>query len=682
MTLRSNIFTSNQQQSSLNDAIQQLEGEYIPNVFQGTLIQNDLERQTENAVTLNNTLTLHWQPWLWLPLDATGGINTIRRTDVGYIPYGINSLYIGDLTFSSGGASVSDTTGFYSVGNGSSQNNTLSIGTVIPIPLAKLALGGNIYSQSTADGKIFTNFLSPGVTVPTQFLQFGNTGSSSVIANSPYAYSTTSQTTYGWYVSPTFNFNTRFFVTPGFRLDGGSGGTHTTTTNGGLSAFPKIDLSYVAVDRQGGHDLGGVLTLLRPRLALGVAGIQPRPQDKLRLFNLGLANGFTPGGFGPVSITAGNSGNPHLGRGICQPLATLDGGTTAVPLACLNAIGNPNLIPERDRSIEGGLDATFWHGRLSMTYTQYNKTANDAIFPIPVAASVDGGNGVTEVQFNIGEIRNTGREMTVNATLVESRALSWNMGLIISNNNSLVVHLNPGLSPICVNAQPGGFIGANCNGEMIRPGYPLFGMWAQPIASFADANHDGIIEPDEVRLADSSVFVGQPNPKYQYTVNSGITLLDGRLSVNAEVAYVNGLTQNNTGACNSAAFANLPNAPGTSLAAQAAVVAANCQFLGTSGVPNHLGSGTPIGLLQTVSTLRFNSLSINYNVPRSLASWFHVPNMSVALQGANLGLVTNYRGKDPDVNAFSTASAGDQTADLGQLPLPRTWWLKIGLGNN
>ena len=52
--------------------------------------------------------------------------------------------------------------------------------------------------------------------------------------------------------------------------------------------------------------------------------------------------------------------------------------------------------------------------------------------------------------------------------------------------------------------------------------------------------------------------------------------------------------------------------------------------------------------------------------------------MSLALQGSNLGLHTNYHGKDPDVNAYSN---GNQTADTGQLPQPRVWSLRVTLGN-
>jgi len=93
------------------------------------------------------------------------------------------------------------------------------------------------------------------------------------------------------------------------------------------------------------------------------------------------------------------------------------------------------------------------------------------------------------------------------------------------------------------------------------------------------------------------------------------------------------------------------------------------------------GATTSIGAIQTVNTFRFNDLSINYVVPTGLAHVFRAQTMSVALQGSNLALHTNYRGKDPNVNAFSTVSSGDETIDLGGLPQPRTWWLKLSLGN-
>jgi hypothetical protein len=176
------------------------------------------------------------------------------------------------------------------------------------------------------------------------------------------------------------------------------------------------------------------------------------------------------------------------------------------------------------------------------------------------------------------------------------------------------------------------------------------------------------------------VFVGQTDPKYQFNVANTVTLFNGLFSVTANIAYQNGLTQQQgsigysaDGVAVNGAFENLPNAPGASLGTQAAVVAAGHSLLSSQG--------SPIGILQTVNVLRFQSLSINYIPPRSVMQIFHVPSMSIALQGSNLGLHTNYRGLDPNVNAFSTAALGDNAQDTGQLPQPRTWQLSVRLGN-
>ena len=654
VTLQSGLFNSTQQQSSLNGAITQLAGEYLnPSILARPaalpLIQNEVERATADALTSTNALSVYWQPRSWLPLDVTGGIHTIQRTDETYIPCGINLGGVGNSLHNT------DTTGYYGLGRGTSHNQTLTAGTAVPLFHQRLtaAVGGNLYSESTADFAAFTKQLAPGVSIPTTF---------ACPPNNPDCQNTRQSTsgasTYGWYVEPRFNMASRFFVSPGFRLDGGSGGATSAGSVGGLSAFPKVDLSYVAIDRQSEPPLWGVLTLLRPRLAFGLAGTQPGPVDRLRLFNVGLFT-VTPPGQG--SLTDTNFGN-------CSATITLDGSTN-VPGVCLDALGNTQLRPERSSELEGGFDATLWRGRVSLTYSQYTKTRRDAILEIPVAPSVSGiaGNRFS-IEKNIGEIRNTGTEVTVNATLIQTRALSWNIGANLSNNNSLVVRLNPGQAPLCFGA------GTPCQGPRVVAGYPLFGEWAQPIASFADANHDGIIEANEIRYADSTVYVGQPNPKYQTNFTTDVSLLNGRLSIHGTFAYQNGLTQNNQGACSSGSIMLLPNVPHTPLATQAAVVAAGC-----AGATNSTVSS--IGVIQTVNTFRFQDLSVNYTVPQPLSSWFRVPRMVVALQGSNLALHTNYRGLDPNVNAFSTVSAGDETADLGQIPEPRTWWLKLTMGN-
>jgi hypothetical protein len=203
----------------------------------------------------------------------------------------------------------------------------------------------------------------------------------------------------------------------------------------------------------------------------------------------------------------------------------------------------------------------------------------------------------------------------------------------------------------------------------IAVGYPLFGRWAKPILGYADANGDGIIQSNEIRLGDTAIYLGRQNPAFTAAVNTDLTLFHGRFGVHANFSRTGEYSQLN-GASGS-------NRPGTFLSmakASQATLGQQAYYVAAVGNPQL----TAIGLTQTVSAWRFQSFSANYEAPAAVAQWFRVPRMSVALQGSNLGLWTNYRGKDPNVNAFPN---GNATADGGQLPPPRTWSLMLTLGN-
>jgi hypothetical protein len=230
----------------------------------------------------------------------------------------------------------------------------------------------------------------------------------------------------------------------------------------------------------------------------------------------------------------------------------------------------------------------------------------------------------------------------------------------MSQNHNKVIRLNKGIETIRT--------GDAAAGSELRttPGYPIFSRWARPIVGYDDINGDGILQKDEVVLGDSTVYLGAQDPNYTLNVSSNWTLLHGRVTVNTLFAYTDGVTQINQSAANrigdpSSPYTQAAGNPDAPLWLQAAAIA-----------------NTPYGITQTVSTLRFQSMSVNYNVPMSIAQFFHARTLVVSLQGSNLWLHTNYYSKDPDVNVNST---GNITIDGGQLPQPRTWSLRIAVGS-
>ena len=331
-------------------------------------------------------------------------------------------------------------------------------------------------------------------------------------------------------------------------MDGGSGGSHAAYSAGGvntgsglskgqtagigdLSLFPKIDFSWVAVDRQSGAPLFGVLTLLRPRLAYGLAGTQPGPADKLRLFNV---NSGQTGNY--VLVPPGQDTLTNNASG-CTSFLTIDG-TTLVPAVCLNALGNTQLRPERSRELEGGFDATLWNSGGSRHVV--DAVQQDAIRCHPDHpgrlrrwAGMDAGGSAIEK--NIGDDPGTrGRTLHAGwkcaaATVVELAHVGGNL----TKNNSLVGRLDKGQLP---NKTLG-----------VVPGYPLFGQWAKSIVGVADVNHDGIIEAREIVYGDTLMYIGQPVPNFETRFCHGCGTVRWASSTHAtSPAYANGSSSSTT----------------------------------------------------------------------------------------------------------------------------------------
>jgi hypothetical protein len=460
-----------------------------------------------------------------------------------------------------------------------------------------------------------------------------------------------STATYGWFFEPRLTLSERFFLTPGFRLDGGNANGGNASVSGlpsklsFASLFPKINFSWVAVDRQDGDaaPLFGVLTLLRPRLALGSAGVQPTPGDRLRL--LGLASSCV--------ATSGSC----IGTGDTLGIATL---------------GNTQLRPEKSFEVEGGVDAALWHNRASVEVTYAQKMQHDAIIRVPVAPSVL-GSGFASINLNVGKIRNRNLELSGSVTPVENTLARWTVSGNLTHNDQTVLRLDQASTAFYQNGQGiNGEIGCfMCGilGSRISVGYPLFGRWARPILGYGDANGDGIIQASEIRLGDTAVYLGREDPGYTAGVATDLTLFQGRLSVHANFAHQSAYTQLNHAA------GGTTNAVGTFLSAANDVDATFGQQANYVAAVSGL---TPIGLAQTVHLWRFQSMSVNYTVPAAVARYFRARWMSMALQGSNLALWTNYRGKDPNVNAFPNSNV---IADGGQIVQPRAWSLMFTLGN-
>jgi TonB-linked SusC/RagA family outer membrane protein len=422
-------------------------------------------------------------------------------------------------------------------------------------------------------------------------------------------------TTFGWYIEPTLEHK-RFFLSTGLRLDGAD----TYGSQQSLAGFPKVSLSYL-IGEEPFFPLKNAFSTVRLRAAYGQAGVQPGPTDRLRLYR-------TSAGF--------------LGSG----------GTVDANL--LSNLGNDNLKPERSEEFEAGLDVDLFGQAVTLELTAYRKTRVDALVPVQVPPSVGGGGPTTEnlvVLVNIGKVRNTGFEIGLGTNLIRSDLFTFGTQMHLSRNRNVVLSTGEA-----------GAINFSDNTRVVS-GFPLFGRWERPILGYDDVNGDGIIVFEEVQIGDQPVYLGPAEPNYEGAVYTNFSLFRGLVTATAGFSYVDGQLQVNETALNNQAILRAANDASAPFGEQAAIAVANW---------------TRYGLAQTTSTFRFNSVALAFNAPPEIAArYFGARTASFTIQGTNLGLWTNYRGKDPSVNAYAT---GNVVADTGQLPLPRTWSFGVRLG--
>lgn len=103
-----------------------------------------------------------------------------------------------------------------------------------------------------------------------------------------------------------------------------------------------------------------------------------------------------------------------------------------VPGALISQVGNKDLTWEKTFTTGLGLDASFFQNRLHFTFDYYIKNTDNILYQVPVT----GLTGVTRVWRNIGEMRNTGYELSIGGDIIRTKDLTWSLDLNIGHNSN------------------------------------------------------------------------------------------------------------------------------------------------------------------------------------------------------------------------------------------------------
>jgi TonB-dependent starch-binding outer membrane protein SusC len=322
--------------------------------------------------------------------------------------------------------------------------------------------------------------------------------------------------------------------------------------------------------------------------------------------------------------------------------------------------GNAALSPERGVEVEVGFDAGLFGERVGLEVTYYDKTSRDLILSRPIAPSLGFGSNPL---VNIGELKNTGWEMAVNARLLELPAFAWDARLNVTTNKNEVTDLG--------DVVPFG------STYRVLPGFPAYGVWTHKIRSFDVANNRAIV-------SDTTEFVGNSDPSFEGNFGSTFTLFRN-FRIYAQFDWMRDfIIYNNTDQFRERQFGT-----GERWVLRNDILTDEERL--TRFGPFRTEDGRTL-LVSAVTEayhepgdfLRFRELSLSYTIPQNMAQMFKASSATVTVSGRNLGLWTDYLGADPEVlwgisGAATSGAVGSIREDFLTLPQPRRWLARVNV---
>ena len=307
-------------------------------------------------------------------------------------------------------------------------------------------------------------------------------------------------------------------------------------------------------------------------------------------------------------------------------------------------IANPDLRWETTNQYNAGVDVGLWRERLTFTADVYVKNTTDLLARVTLPSS----SGFSSILRNVGTIRNSGVELSLGGTPVETPGLRWTVDANVSTNRNRVVRLADGKEFLAPSI---GF--AQGSVHVVREGEPLAafygfredGLDAQGNVKYVDADNDGAITDRD------RTILGSPYPDFTYGFNTSITR--GRLDLSATLQGSHGNQIFNT----NLAFAAASFARGENQI----VDVYNNRWTAANPDPNakypRLNTAATFRpsdrFIEDGSYLRLRNVRVGYRVPA--ADRVGVRDLLVYVSGQNLLTFTKYSWYDPEISQFAGA---------------------------
>ncbi|MBB4079119.1 TonB-linked SusC/RagA family outer membrane protein [Lewinella aquimaris] len=438
-----------------------------------------------------------------------------------------------------------------------------------------------------------------------------------------------------------YNFNRKYLFSISGRLDGSS----RFGTNNQYGFFPAVAAGWV-ISEEDFFESNATVSYLKLRSSYGLTG------------NADI-NNFASRGLYDASSYAATSG---LG-----------------PIQ----IANPDLTWEETAQFDVGIDFGLFNNRLSGEVDYYVKNTNDLLLNVPVP----GTTGFRTQFRNVGELRNRGVEVLLNAVIFD-QAFSWSSSANFALNENEILSLAEGQDII----DDGGSRYMN----VVKVGESIGTFYGYEYAGVDPANGDGlfyineqdddgnIINPEATtNSANEANFVvlGDALPNKLAGWTNDFSYKGVSLSVFMQGSFGNQV-HNSAGVFQSCGGCWFDNQTRDQLDAWTPENT-------ITNVPEarffwgNADNGRSSRYLSSGNFVRLKTVTLSYELPTSIVDRIGVNRLRFYVTGQNLAIITNYAGWDPEVAADFLADDSPNvltSVDFYTAPQPRTIIFGINVG--
>ncbi|RBQ11890.1 SusC/RagA family TonB-linked outer membrane protein [Pedobacter miscanthi] len=415
-----------------------------------------------------------------------------------------------------------------------------------------------------------------------------------------------------------YSYDNKYFATLTGRYDGSS--KFGNGNKWGL--FPSLSLAWNIANEDFFKDIKGI-NMLKIRAGYGIAGNQKIDDFAYRsLYRPVFTNG---------SVTYVSDGR----------------------------LGNPDLVWEKQKQLNLGLDIAILDNRLTFNADYFLIHNNDLLMRRTLSTT----SGFNNTIANVGSLLNKGFDFNINGVILKGDDLKWNLGANISAYKSKITKLYGNVDAIY---NYGGFTGVEIQREgnffLNQPLNSIYTYKFEKIAQQSDMAriqgidyggrtiHPGDIIPVDVngdkKIDDADrIVVGKKDPKFYGGFFTDVTYKN--LTLNAVFNYSYG------GKAISGLYEGLLNGTGEYSGHEDELNRWTPTNTGSNIPRAYSGSGRyGIGetdyAVQNSSYLRMSALTLAYNFTQDFMKKAKISNLRVYVTGRNLLTVTKYKGYDPE----------------------------------